>query len=317
MDPIPQNNLVAMSHMEIPLSMFNMWCVNGPDGSVLFESAGYFYLCSPPYWTAEPIELELPISLGDFGPPALHAVYNDETDCLIALVGNGLFRIPWGVLEADTILLLDQQFSNRSHPTDLLFLQDRGYLMAGVGRKLFLIEAASMTLLDTLDLSALVIQMILDNTESSAYLRYYYSDSIAVIGIEATDRLILKRTLHAGVKLDRIGFIGEDLLGETRGSLFAIDTLIGTTTSLWEPPANSGFHDYQWIMAYPWGPYAFRVNWVTDLLEIVDITDLTVLQSFQFHLNRCCSLFIFFNTPQEGFICHFAAGSIYSITQSL
>ncbi len=310
---VPPDSLVCLQQNELTIAFVNVWCGEGPDHSVIIENLGDFYLYSPPDWTVEQLELELPVHSSDLHNPSLDMVYCNEISCLIALVGNGIFRIPWGDHEADSILVLGLHYNNKCFWNNLIPLQDGKKLLASIDRNLYLIDIETMTVLDTLHFEYCISTSILDNEGTLAYLLHSNKDSISIIDISAPGSLVIQRTLYPEVELDTIGFISSVLVGQRRGSLFIIETTTGACTNIWSPSDNS-FWRYEWILSYPWGPYVHRVDRESDLLELIDLTDLSVLQSIS--LNMFFDPLICFVTPQEGILYHPLTGVIYKLIRS-
>lgn len=310
-DCVPPDSLVCMPQTELPTVFFNAWCGSGPDGSVIIESAGDFYLYSPPDWTVEQLELELPVTFNDFHGPSLDMVYCNKINCLIALVGNGVFRIPWGDQQAASTLVLGLQYSNKCWWNRLILLQNGRTLLASIDRNIYLIDSDTMTVLNTLNFETSIKTTILDSGGTLAYLLHSTRDSISIIDINIPSSLVLQRTLYLEKDLDSIGFVSGILVGQREGNLFVIDITTGACTPMWSPPDDSTVRCYEWILSYPWGPYVHRIDRENNLLELIDLTDFTVLQSYQ--LNMFFNPLIYFSTPEEGIIYHTITGTIYRL----
>ncbi|MDM7993096.1 MAG: hypothetical protein QUS11_07250 [Candidatus Fermentibacter sp.] len=285
--------------------------VNGPDDTLLLWIYGRTFLCSPPDWIPEPLELEIPYSREQ---SSLYSVYDDDLDCLFVLIGNGLFRFPWGSLEADSILLLGRPFSNRDYSWGLIQGGDRSILLAGVGESLFLLDAGRMEVLDSLDLSFTASNLIWCRSSSAAYVKDLHSDSIRVVSVP-DGNLELIHILRAGVSLDHLGFAGDTLLGGKGGTLYYLDPLNGQASILWDAPSGDR-QAYEWVFPYQWGHYAYRVDWEAEQLNLIDISSMSIVGSSSITLLKCFDLLIQFTSRQDGFIYHSPAGGLFRLVPS-
>ncbi|NOQ22756.1 MAG: hypothetical protein GQ565_08950 [Candidatus Aegiribacteria sp.] len=311
---IPPDSLVVVSQSGLNSTvMFNAWLGSGPDGSIIIESLGEFYLFASPNWAIEQFELELPIPLHDMGSPSLDMVYCDELGYLVSLVGNGLFRIPWGDHEADSILVLGSHYSNNCWWNSLTLLQDSSTVLACIDKSIYLINSRNMTVLDSLHFNTVIRTSVVDNEKSLVFLLHSTWDSISVVDVSTADLLTIQRMLYPNVELENIGLAGDKLIGQRRGSLFVVNSSTGVCTSIWSPPDGS-IHRFEWMMAYPWGPYKYRVDHENDLMEMIDLTDLSVRQSVPF--NTFFKPLIYYTTAKEGIVYHPLSGTVYRLIPS-
>lgn len=305
------DSLVPIPESGVPNIMFMISAGEGPYPSILLY-LGRFYICSPPLWEPEPLYFELPIATGDcaFGvAPSMQ--YYDKADCLFVLVGNGFFRIPWGSMEADSVIIFGSQFCNHHHSNSILLVEDQDRLLVQFDSSLFLIEPVSLMIVDTLSFNSTIREMICNSFNSEVFLKR--SDSIAVVTIRS-DNLLLDRTLGIGFNPDRIriGFAGVYLLGSSNRALYSLNQHTGQTTQLFVSPT---LHRYDWRFPFTLAPYALRIDYDSSLVEIVEIPTMSVLRSFGLNLSFIGDLLVYVS-PDAGLLYHGRAGGLFRFSSS-